>query len=122
MYANTKKQKLEEHLFAVGLLSRDIFDKLNLELENKDKILKLAMYSGFFHDLGKIDSSFQKWVVKKSSKDTNEESFQEEKTKIKFSEIVRHNELSWALISAFELIRQHEHTVPYSVYWHHAKK
>ena len=63
-YANTKKQPLDQHLFAVGyvayLLCRKLVDDENLA--------HAVFVAGCWHDMGKIDPGFQTWMEKELKK------------------------------------------------------
>lgn len=141
MLANTKKQKLSHHSFAIGFLSKLIFEKVissdnfsrNInELSMKDssyeyeKISNVVFNAGIFHDLGKIDENFQNFI-NKNTKDKLEYDVQivEKGKKFNFETYPRHQEISWALFSLYEhnniYSLYHKELCEYSIYWHHAK-
>jgi len=65
IYANTNGQRLDLHLFAVGYVAQAFMRQLIPE----DEILAQSVYSaGLWHDIGKIDTTFQEWVEKKRTK------------------------------------------------------
>jgi CRISPR-associated endonuclease/helicase Cas3 len=63
-YANTKKQPLDQHLFAVGYVAY----LLSKQLVEDDKLAKTAFVAGCWHDMGKIDAGFQTWILEKTKK------------------------------------------------------
>ena len=65
IYANTNGQRLDQHLFAVGCLSKMLVEKIVPENENLAEAVYIA---GCWHDIGKIDDSFQNWVSNKLNK------------------------------------------------------
>ena len=62
IFANTKGQRLDHHLFAVGYLAYKIVKRLTPENQNLAKAVYIA---GCWHDIGKIDPAFQDWLSKK---------------------------------------------------------
>ena len=63
-YANTKKQPLTEHLFAVGFVAYLLCKKIT----NNDMLSKAVFTAGCWHDMGKIDPAFQLWLTNKTKK------------------------------------------------------
>ncbi|MDQ7001295.1 MAG: CRISPR-associated endonuclease Cas3'', partial [Ghiorsea sp.] len=63
-YANTKKQPLAQHLFAVGYLAY----RLCKQLTDNDMLAKAVFVAGCWHDMGKVDSAFQQWIMDKTKK------------------------------------------------------
>ena len=53
-YANTKKQPLDQHLFAVGYVAY----LLCKQLTDNETLAKAVFVAGCWHDVGKIDLSF----------------------------------------------------------------
>ena len=105
MLANTKRQPLDQHSFAVGYLARQII--INLEIQDKN-LPKTAFLAGMLHDIGKVDPAFQSWVQSKlnEKKPTDELEFEDgvhidgvgkNFEKFSFDEHPRHNEISWLL-------------------------
>lgn len=150
MIANTKEQSLINHSVAVGLLSKHLFkkcideDSYNIFLEkinfnnirkySYQKIMNSIMIAGLFHDVGKIDENFQKYINEKVSERDFEQEFDfqiemTKKNKIDIFEYPLHNELSFALISSlinlpeFSEISKNidEKMVNSVIYFHHAK-
>ena len=130
VYANTQKQPLEEHLFAVGYLAGKIIE--HLLGEKQDKLKEAAFISGCLHDLGKVDPEYRRWLEKKISKNKNQQIVIQEdgvhidSGKFSFEKHPRHNEISlWitefidlkAILSNKSLLSYIEH----AIYWHHAK-
>ena len=126
-YANTKQQRLDQHLFAVGFLAREIVKR---QVPNDDNLAKSVFLSGIWHDVGKIDPAFQNWLSKKLKKKGNEDVPEdgqhiEGATKFSFNKHPRHNEISLLFFHLFfnsgeineESIRRAEHTI----FWHHTK-
>ena len=60
LIANSKKQSLSEHLFAVGLLAKEIAKSKGAPTV----VQSCAFIAGLLHDIGKIDPNFQKWLRK----------------------------------------------------------
>lgn len=123
-YANTKKQPLDEHLFAVGYVAQ-LLGKL---LTGDDKLSKSIFVAGCWHDMGKIDPCFQGWLTKELKKkgvlDIGvPESGQHDDKKSK--NYPRHNEISLLL---FHLVNKQQFPNPnakkyaeHAIYWHHDK-
>ncbi|MGJ0483231.1 MAG: CRISPR-associated endonuclease Cas3'' [Methylomicrobium sp.] len=128
IYANTKKQPLDQHLFAVGYLAYEIINRLL----NDKNLARAAFIAGCLHDLGKIDPCFQNWLCdelkKKTRSDISEEGEHIQKpVKFSFENHPRHNEISYLL---YQLLDDEEHqeankfvkeAAKHAVYWHHAK-
>ncbi len=122
LYANTKQQPLEQHLFAVGYVAQQLCKKL----VDDEKLAQAVFVAGCWHDMGKIDHSFQAWIgrvlKKKGALDLAiPEDGQHDDSKSK--NYPRHNEISALLFyllskQAFlnsNVKRQAEH----AIYWHH---
>ena len=60
IYANTHLQPLDQHLFAVGFVAQQLYSYF---YSNKTNQANAAFIAGCFHDIGKLDPCFQKWVV-----------------------------------------------------------
>jgi len=126
IYANTNGQRLDQHLFAVGYLSKILVEKFVPENENLANTIYIA---GCWHDIGKIDTCFQTWVSEKLNKKYKElpdEGEHIDKTgQFSWQKYPRHNELSLLL---FEILfpidclnKQSLERAKHSIYWHHAK-
>ena len=138
MIANTNKQPLDKHLLAVAYLTQLIYEKLDLDTENNNNMKAACYAAGLFHDIGKIDPKFQKWITEKSgSRNPDENSSHQDLDNVKektWDSIVRHNEISWLLckliaqtnanngISYLIKGRQLTDLICYGVYWHHEEK
>ncbi|MDT8405905.1 MAG: CRISPR-associated endonuclease Cas3'' [Methylococcales bacterium] len=128
IYANTKKQPLDQHLFAVGYLAYEIINRL---MDDKH-LARAAFIAGCLHDVGKIDPCFQNWLndelKKKPQAEISEEGEHIQKpVKFSFENHPRHNEISYLL---YQLLDDEEHqetnkfvkeASKHAVYWHHAK-
>lgn len=127
-YANTKKQLLDQHLFAVGFIAYKLIRKLT---PNEDKLAIAAYVAGCLHDIGKIDPAFQDWINSIIDKISNYDDMQEDgqhidKGKFTFEEHARHNEISLLLYQLFDDAgylgnKKLKEFVEHAIYWHHAK-
>jgi CRISPR-associated endonuclease/helicase Cas3 len=126
-YANTKKQPLAQHLFAVGYLAHCLIKQL---LE--DKNLAMAAYvAGGLHDIGKLDPEFQSWltgiIYKNSGSDTPDDGLHIDKGKFTFENHARHNEISLYLYYLLDddtfkgINKRNKDLIKHVIYWHHAK-
>lgn len=128
IYANTKKQPLDQHLFAVGYLAYEIINRVM----NDKNLARAAFIAGCLHDLGKIDPCFQNWLSDELKKKTLPEISEEgehiqKPVKFSFENHPRHNEISYLL---YQLMDDESHretnkfvkeAAKHAVYWHHAK-
>ncbi|MCK5354132.1 MAG: CRISPR-associated endonuclease Cas3'', partial [Methyloprofundus sp.] len=123
-YANTKQQPLDQHLFAVGYVAY----LLCKQLTDNDTLAKAVFVAGCWHDMGKIDPSFQSWLAKELKKKGSleigvPEGGQHDDKKSK--NYPRHNEVSFLLFYLLnkqsfpnsEATKYAEH----AIYWHHDK-
>ena len=60
IYANIKKQPLSQHLFAVGLVAKEMIKTFSTD----KKLHQAAFVSGCWHDAGKLEIQFQSWLSK----------------------------------------------------------
>lgn len=130
-YANTKKQPLDQHLFAVGYTAYQIIQKFGLE--EGDKLAHIVFVAGCLHDIGKTDLAFQQWISdelkKKKQSDIPDEGQHIEKTtgKFSFETHPRHNEISLLLYhllndeSYNKINTRNKDCIKHALYWHHAK-
>ncbi|MBC7473934.1 MAG: CRISPR-associated endonuclease Cas3'' [Candidatus Sericytochromatia bacterium] len=133
MFANSKKQTLAMHSIGVANVALKLFLKFKMEassplkktFENIEKIKETIFFAGLFHDIGKVDPNFQKFLEQKEVTDAKEPAldgvhFLEKKEDNPFSFInyPRHNEISWAL--ALHFLRNDD-AAQYAIYYHHAK-
>lgn len=131
-YANTKKQPLDQHLFAVGFLSYSFLQRFGLQ-ENGDQLAKVAFVAGCLHDIGKIDPLFQNWIIEKTKKSIIEEVPEEgqhidkKSGKGWFETHPRHNEISLLLYYLLsdgtykKINNANKDSIKHALYWHHAK-
>ncbi len=128
IYANTKKQPLDQHLFAVGLVSKTLMQKI----APVEKLPKQAFIAGCWHDVGKLDPSFQDWLDKEiNKKNPNlivpEEGVHNDTQSGRFSwqKHPRHNEVSTLLhhlladVTNFDNLEKD--IIKHAIFWHHAK-
>ncbi|MCB1756634.1 MAG: CRISPR-associated endonuclease Cas3'' [Gammaproteobacteria bacterium] len=127
-YANTKKQPLDQHLFAVGYIARQIIQTF---FADEEVLAEVAYTSGCGHDPGKIDPEFQKWILDKTRTKLVEElpedgqHIDKKSGKGWFEKHSRHNEISLLL---FHLAKGKEkfnqasiERIAHAIYWHHAR-
>ncbi len=123
VYANTHLQKLEEHLFAVGFVAEQLYLYFYPE---KVKQANAAFIGGCMHDIGKLDPSFQSWVVKPKNRTFKAVDGQHiDDTKFSFEKHPRHNEISalifQCLSDSSKGISAIKPSIKHAIYWHHAK-
>jgi CRISPR-associated endonuclease/helicase Cas3 len=126
-YANTQQQCLAQHSFAIGELAKNIV--LQVTHHQADTtLLNTAYIAGCLHDIGKIDKSFQEWVIKPASKKVLiEDGVHIDKGKFSFENYPRHNELSLLLYSGLRNPKDKSPNttsltfIEHLIYWHHAK-
>lgn len=122
LYANTKQQPLEQHLFAVGYVAQ----RLCKQLVDDDKLAQAVFVAGCWHDIGKIDHGFQAWLGKELKKkgaleQEVPESGQHDEKKSK--NYPRHNEISallFYLLSKQKFLNSKvKEQAKHAIYWHH---
>jgi len=123
--ANTNGQRLDQHLFAVGYVAYALTNKL---LPDQFSLAKTVFIAGLWHDMGKIDKSFQSWLQKTLKKrvELEDDGVHIDKGKFGWEKYPRHNEISLLFFHLFfpknrldnkESAEIAEHII----YWHHAK-
>lgn len=127
VYANTKMQPLDQHLFAVGYLAHCLIK----QLIDDDKMPMAAFVAGGLHDIGKLDPEFQDWLSKVINKDAitelPEDGLHIDKGKFSFETHARHNEISLFLYHLLNdetfkgINNRNKDLIKHVVYWHHAK-
>lgn len=132
IYANTKQQPLDQHLFAVGLVAKTLMQKI----APVEKLPEQAFIAGCWHDVGKLDPSFQKWLVgeikgeikkKNPNLTVPEGGVHNTKPSGQFSwkNHPRHNEISSLLhhlladVTSFGSLDKD--IIKHAIFWHHAK-
>lgn len=65
MIANTQKQQLTHHLFAVGYLAQTLLRLVTNDNFGNKQLIITTFSAGCLHDIGKLDPKFQQWVSKK---------------------------------------------------------
>lgn len=124
MYANTKQQPLDQHLFAVGYVAYSLCKQLT----GDENLARAVFVAGCWHDMGKIEPSFQRWLGKELKKqgildiDLPEAGQHDDK---KSKNYPRHNEFSLLL---FHLLNKQlfpntraKKYAEHAIYWHHDK-
>ena len=127
LYANTKMQPLDQHLFAVGYVAHCLGKKL---VQNDDNLAVAVFVAGCLHDIGKLDPEFQNWIVKTNKKSIDEQLPENgqhiDNARFSFDKHARHNEISLLLYQFFDspqnlANRELSEIVEHAIYWHHAK-
>ncbi|MFT2111283.1 CRISPR-associated endonuclease Cas3'' [Marinomonas sp. 2405UD68-3] len=124
IYANTHLQLLDHHLFAVGFVAEQLYLHF---YPGKRKQANAAFIAGCVHDIGKLDSSFQSWVIKPKNKTYQAEDGQHiDDTKFNFEKHPRHNEISALIFQCVSdgvksISPSIKSSIKHAVYWHHAK-
>jgi CRISPR-associated endonuclease/helicase Cas3 len=123
VYANTQLQRLDHHLLAVGLVAQQLYCTFYPDKKNQANAVFIA---GCMHDIGKLDPSFQVWVVNPKNKSFQADDGQHIDTaKFSFEKHPRHNEISALIFQCIadraKGIRQIKQSIKHAIYWHHAK-
>ncbi|CAC9634317.1 CRISPR-associated helicase Cas3 [uncultured Gammaproteobacteria bacterium] len=126
IYANTKKQPLDQHLFVVGVVAKEIMKTFCTD----NQLQKAALSAGFWHDIGKLEMHFQDWLNKELKKknliaELPENGVHIENGKFSWEKYPTHNEVSTLI---YELLADdsslgegEKKAVKHAIYWHHAK-
>ncbi len=126
IYANTKKQPLDQHLFAVGVVAKEIMKTFCSDRQMQ----KAAFIAGCWHDIGKLETQFQNWLNKELKKknlilDLPENGVHIETGKFSWEKYPTHNEVSTLI---YELLaddsdfgKQEQQAIKHAIFWHHAK-
>ncbi|CAC9611590.1 hypothetical protein [uncultured Gammaproteobacteria bacterium] len=126
IYANTKKQPLDQHLFAVGVVAKEIMT----EFSSDETLQRSAQMAGFWHDIGKLEMHFQDWLNKELKKkdlilELPENGFHIEGGKFSWEKYPTHNEVS---VLIYEILaddsnfsRSSKKAIKHAIYWHHAQ-
>ena len=123
IYANTHLQQLEHHLFAVGFVAEQLYLYFYSEKKNQ---ANASFIAGCLHDIGKLDPSFQDWVVKPANRIYQAEDGQHiDSNKFSFEKHPRHNEISALIFQCLSNnvkgVSSTKATIKHAIYWHHAK-
>ncbi|MBO0615183.1 CRISPR-associated endonuclease Cas3'' [Thiothrix fructosivorans] len=132
IFANTRKQLLSQHLFAVGYIAYELTSRLLKDSDEDTKLAKTAFIAGCLHDLGKLDPCFQSWVAgelkNKELPEVAEEGEHIQKpVKFSFEKHPRHNEISLLLyhllndVAYKKINKENKDRIRHAIYWHHAK-
>ncbi len=130
LYANTQKQPLAQHLFAVGKIAEMLIEKQ--AVDGVEQLKQTAFIAGCLHDVGKTDPEYSNWLISKinNTPRQNETLLEDgshiDKGKFSFDKHPRHNEISLWLLQFVDLSsvlsnKKQSELIEHSVYWHHAK-
>lgn len=126
IYANTKKQPLVQHLFAVGVVAQEIMKSFSSD----KKLQKASFIAGCWHDIGKLEVHFQDWLNKELKKknlitELPENGVHIEKGSFSWEKYPTHNEVSTLI---YELLADDSNfdknnlkAIKHAIFWHHAK-
>lgn len=130
IYANTKKQPLDQHLFAVGVVAKEIMKTFVTDKQ----LHKAAFMAGCWHDIGKLEVHFQDWLNKELKNKNlitelpeNGVHIESSKGFLNFSweKYPTHNEVSAfiyeLLIKDGDFGEDNKKAIKHAIYWHHAK-
>ncbi|MBT4525235.1 MAG: CRISPR-associated helicase Cas3' [Deltaproteobacteria bacterium] len=131
VYANTNKQPLDQHLFAVGYVASALMKRITKSDDTKN-LEKVAFVAGCLHDVGKLDPEFQLWlnglIIKNKYIDEECDGLHIDKGKFSFETHASHNEISLLMYhlmndqSDKRINNPNKKSIKHAVYWHHAKR
>jgi CRISPR-associated endonuclease/helicase Cas3 len=130
-YANTHKQLLDEHSFAIAFIAH----QLVLRLVDDLKLAMCAFIGGTLHDVGKLEPKYQTWVktlisgVKKGElpEPPSQDGSHIDNGRFTFETHPRHNEVSLFLFHLLDdpscrvINPATKDRIRHILYWHHAK-
>lgn len=133
--ANSKKQPLVNHLVEVGKNAKLIAERLNLYKDVGNGYFPLiAELSGLYHDVGKIDVEFQKYI----NNEVDYEPDDGEKANFALTYPLHHEWSLLLLIASWKKLKKQIQirypdlkgqslkgiykSIQYAVYWHHAEQ
>ncbi|KID56004.1 hypothetical protein JF50_16945 [Pseudoalteromonas luteoviolacea] len=130
VYANTQKQLLSEHLFAVGTVASLLVEQLFGS--GQSGLKQAAFVSGCLHDIGKLDPEYRTWLEKTINKnekqviELHEDGLHIDAAKFSFEKHPRHNEISLWICQFIDLSpvlpnKKLFQLIEHTVFWHHAK-
>jgi CRISPR-associated endonuclease/helicase Cas3 len=124
IYANTNKQDLAEHLFAVGYIASKV---MSASVPEDNKMQKSAFIAGGSHDMGKVEPIYSKWVSGNISDSLSNipEDGEHIDNQFNFEKHPRHNEISYLLFTLLAstdgLNQDNIERIKHTIFWHHAK-
>lgn len=108
MLAKSNGLSLEAHSNIVKEYALELFSRIITDYETQTRFIDVIKYASLFHDIGKFETSFQRYLKGEIKS-----------PKMKFS----HNEISWAFLSKYLnddfLDLESREMVLNIVYWHH---
>ena len=121
LLANTKRQSLQEHSIAVALYAYSLLKSFKFKNNIEKEVNEYLIYSALLHDIGKVSSSFQKYIKKVTNNNLEDMPTDAEASRPKKFEGPYHNEISWAYIVNFIDFKNktNNNIICHSVYWHH---
>ncbi|REL26546.1 CRISPR-associated endonuclease Cas3'' [Thalassotalea euphylliae] len=130
-YANTNKQLLTHHLFAVGFVASQLIKRM-IKSDDVKYFEKLAFVAGCLHDIGKLDPEFQSWLNGLLEKNKHAEETADgvhiEKGKFSWEKHASHNEISLLMYHLINdesnkvINAKSKNSIKHVIYWHHAKR
>lgn len=127
MIANTQKQQLSHHLFAVGYLAQILLRLVTHDNFDNKQLIVATFNAGCLHDVGKLDPKFQEWASKKKHDEIDLDEGQHVDKTFSFEKHPRHNEISLLLFNLLRdssdktVNRANLDLIEHVIYWHHTK-